>query len=57
MADILIVEDEESINQLIKQNLMLSGHHCTQIFDGGCDYYGYYAARCKWAGTYERYGR
>lgn len=35
MADILIVEDEESINQLIKQNLMLSGHHCTQIFDGG----------------------
>lgn len=35
MADILIVEDEESINQLIKQNLMLSGHRCTQIFDGG----------------------
>lgn len=35
MADILIVEDEEPISQLIKQNLMLSGHTCTQIFDGG----------------------
>ncbi len=34
MAEILIVEDEELINNLIKENLMLAGHHCTQIQDG-----------------------
>lgn len=34
MASILIVEDEEAINQLIKQNLRLAGHECTQVFDG-----------------------
>ena len=34
MAHILIVEDEEAINRLIKQNLRLAGHECTQIFDG-----------------------
>ncbi len=34
MANILIVEDEEAINQLIKQNLRLAGHECTQVFDG-----------------------
>ncbi len=34
MANILIVEDEEAINQLIKQNLRLAGHHCTQVYDG-----------------------
>lgn len=34
MADILIVEDELSINELIRRNLELSGHHCTQAFDG-----------------------
>ncbi len=34
MASILIVEDEEAINQLIKQNLRLAGHECTQAYDG-----------------------
>lgn len=34
MADILIVEDELSINELIRRNLELSGHRCTQVFDG-----------------------
>ncbi|MBQ9141118.1 MAG: response regulator transcription factor [Lachnospiraceae bacterium] len=34
MASILIVEDEEAINQLIKQNLRLAGHDCTQVYDG-----------------------
>ncbi|MBQ7776426.1 MAG: response regulator transcription factor [Lachnospiraceae bacterium] len=34
MANILIVEDEEAINQLIKQNLRLAGHTCTQVYDG-----------------------
>ena len=34
MADILIVEDELSINELIRKNLSLTGHHCTQAFDG-----------------------
>lgn len=34
MAEILIVEDEVSINELIKKNLCLAGHHCTQVFDG-----------------------
>lgn len=34
MAEILIVEDEELINNLIKENLMLAGHSCMQIYDG-----------------------
>ncbi|MDE6319103.1 MAG: response regulator, partial [Lachnospiraceae bacterium] len=34
MAEILIVEDEFSINELIRKNLSLTGHHCTQAFDG-----------------------
>ncbi len=34
MAEILIVEDELSINELIRRNLSLTGHHCTQVFDG-----------------------
>lgn len=34
MADILIVEDELSINELIRRNLSLTGHHCMQAFDG-----------------------
>ena len=34
MAEILIVEDEPSINELIRRNLNLTGHHCTQVFDG-----------------------
>lgn len=34
MAHILIVEDEEPINRLIKQNLALSGHVCDQLYDG-----------------------
>lgn len=34
MAEILIVEDEISINELICKNLKLTGHHCTQVFDG-----------------------
>lgn len=34
MAEILIVEDEPSINELIRKNLSLTGHHCKQAFDG-----------------------
>lgn len=34
MAEILIVEDEELINNLIKENLILAGHSCTQVYDG-----------------------
>lgn len=34
LAEILIVEDEKSINELIYKNLKLTGHHCTQAFDG-----------------------
>ena len=34
MANILIVEDEEPINRLIRQNLALSGHVCDQLYDG-----------------------
>lgn len=34
MAEILIVEDEEAINELIKRNLQLVGHRCRQAFDG-----------------------
>lgn len=34
MADILIVDDELSINELVKRNLELVGHHVTQAFDG-----------------------
>ena len=34
MAVILIVEDEISINELIKKNLQLVGHQCTSVFDG-----------------------
>lgn len=34
MAEILIVEDELSINELIRRNLSPTGHHCTQAFDG-----------------------
>lgn len=34
MAKILIVEDEIPINNLIKKNLCLVGHECTQVFNG-----------------------
>ncbi len=34
MAEILIVEDEFAINELIRRNLKLTGHHCMQVFDG-----------------------
>lgn len=34
VARILIIEDEELINDLIKENLILVGHECTQAFDG-----------------------
>ncbi|MCM1244147.1 MAG: response regulator transcription factor [Roseburia sp.] len=34
MAEILIVEDEELINDLIRENLVLTGHNCTQVYDG-----------------------
>lgn len=34
MASILIIEDEEPINRLIRQNLALAGHVCHQIYDG-----------------------
>lgn len=35
MANILIVEDDKHINELVKRNLQLVGHKCTQCFDGG----------------------
>lgn len=34
MAFILIVEDEEAINELVKRNLQLVGHQCHSVFDG-----------------------
>ena len=34
MACILIVEDEKTINALIKKNLELVGHKCVSVFDG-----------------------
>jgi DNA-binding response OmpR family regulator len=34
MASILVVEDEEAINELIKRNLRLVGHHCTSVYNG-----------------------
>lgn len=34
MAKILIVEDEKSINNLLKKNLELVGHTCISVFDG-----------------------
>jgi len=34
VANILIVEDEKSINRLIKKNLELVGHTCVSVFDG-----------------------
>ncbi len=34
MAKILIAEDEQPINELIKRNLSLVGHSCVQVFDG-----------------------
>jgi DNA-binding response OmpR family regulator len=34
MADILVVEDEEAINELIRRNLKLVGHTCYLAMDG-----------------------
>lgn len=34
MANILIVDDEEAINKLVKNNLSLTGHQCDQAYDG-----------------------
>ena len=34
MAKILIAEDEQAINHLIKWNLELVGHTCAQVYDG-----------------------
>ena len=34
MAKILIAEDEKMINELIRRNLELVGHRCTQVFQG-----------------------
>lgn len=34
MANILIVEDDRSINELIGRNLKLIGHNCESVFDG-----------------------
>ncbi len=34
MARILIVEDDKSINNLIRRNLELVGHECVSVFDG-----------------------
>ena len=34
MANILIIEDEKSINDLIMMNLKLVGHECFQAYDG-----------------------
>ena len=34
MANILIVEDEEPVNELIRRNLELVGHQCHSVYDG-----------------------
>lgn len=34
MPNILIVEDDRSINELIKRNLKIVGHNCKSVFDG-----------------------
>jgi DNA-binding response OmpR family regulator len=34
MANILIVDDEEAINDMIKRNLKMVGHICDQAYDG-----------------------
>ncbi len=34
MAEILVVEDEEIINELVRRNLSLVGHHCIGVLDG-----------------------
>lgn len=34
MANILVIEDEQAINQLIQKNLQLVGHHCYCLYDG-----------------------
>ncbi len=34
MAQILIVEDDKSINTLIRKNLELVGHNCASVYDG-----------------------
>jgi DNA-binding response OmpR family regulator len=34
MANVLIVDDEESINDMIKRNLKMVGHTCEQAYDG-----------------------
>lgn len=34
MAKILIVEDDKSINALVRKNLELVGHYCVSVFDG-----------------------
>ena len=34
MARILIVEDEEVLNNLIRINMELMGHHCVSVYDG-----------------------
>lgn len=36
MADILVVEDEEAINELIRRSLTLVGHTCSLAMDGEC---------------------
>jgi DNA-binding response OmpR family regulator len=34
MANVLIVDDEEAINDMIKRNLKMVGHTCEQAYDG-----------------------
>ncbi len=34
MANIMVVEDEQSISNLIAINLQMTGHHCVQAFSG-----------------------
>ena len=34
MAEILIVEDDTTINEMVARNLKMVGHKCTQIYDG-----------------------
>ena len=34
MAHILIIEDDIAISELIKKNLQIVGHRCSQIYDG-----------------------
>lgn len=38
MAHILIIEDDIAISELIKKNLQIVGHRCSQIYSGTMEF-------------------